>query len=541
MAGRGPLHCLLLVLLVTYAAASPKTSRKPGRCPPAPKYTCFVTPLPNPCKSNDFNCPGDKKCCLGGCGTSCMKPQSTGSKKPGRCPPVPLRQCRRLNPPDRCQSNDFNCPDNQKCCRGTCGKICVKPFKKRKPGNCPPVRGQCRIANPPDRCESDDYKCPGKQKCCTGICGKNCITPATKKPGRCPPIPEIQCLTINPPDKCRSNDFNCPGRKKCCKGGCGKFCMEPASSKKPGRCPPIPEIQCLMINPPNKCKSNDFNCPGRLKCCQGNCGTACMKPVPSKKPGKCPPIPEIQCLTINPPDKCRSNDFNCPGRKKCCKGGCGKFCMEPASSKKPGRCPPTPLIQCAMINPPDNCKSNDFNCPKNQKCCTGSCGKSCVKPIKEQKPGGCPPVSPFQCDEFPLPDKCKSDDNNCPGDQKCCKGFCGKSCTNPRTEKAGRCPKPPLYTCLLHPLPNPCKSSDYNCSGRKKCCRGGCGSSCMYPVPEKSGCCPKPPAEQCDQYPLPDPCSSLDSNCPGLQKCCPGACGNSCVKPLPLPQDKPEC
>ncbi|KAM9056520.1 elafin [Megaptera novaeangliae] len=45
---------------------------------------------------------------------------------------------------------------------------------------------------------------------------------------------------------------------------------------KPGFCPRL-QIQCASINPPNKCL-RDADCPGRMKCCVGNCGRDCMNP-----------------------------------------------------------------------------------------------------------------------------------------------------------------------------------------------------------------------------------------------------------------------
>ena len=48
--------------------------------------------------------------------------------------------------------------------------------------------------------------------------------------------------------------------------------------------------------------------------------------VPIPKPGKCPPPPNILCVRAE--NKC-SSDRNCPGRQKCCPGGCGTLCRYP--------------------------------------------------------------------------------------------------------------------------------------------------------------------------------------------------------------------
>uniref|UniRef100_F1SDR1 Peptidase inhibitor 3 n=1 Tax=Sus scrofa TaxID=9823 RepID=F1SDR1_PIG len=45
---------------------------------------------------------------------------------------------------------------------------------------------------------------------------------------------------------------------------------------------------------------------------------------------------------------------------------------------KPGSCPRI-LIRCLMVNPPNRCLS-DAQCPGVKKCCEGFCGKACMDP-----------------------------------------------------------------------------------------------------------------------------------------------------------------
>ncbi|NP_998984.1 elafin precursor [Sus scrofa] len=45
---------------------------------------------------------------------------------------------------------------------------------------------------------------------------------------------------------------------------------------------------------------------------------------------------------------------------------------------KPGSCPRI-LIRCLMVNPPNRCLS-DAQCPGVKKCCEGFCGKDCMDP-----------------------------------------------------------------------------------------------------------------------------------------------------------------
>ncbi|KAF0291265.1 Antileukoproteinase [Amphibalanus amphitrite] len=210
------------------------------------------------------------------------------------------------------------------------------------------------------------------------------------KDGHCPPPPVTQCDTYPPPDTCHSDDFNCPGALKCCVGSCGKSCARPVFPPPPDRVKPG---LCPLLTIASPC------------------------PQDGEKDGHCPPPPVTQCDTYPPPDTCHSDDFNCPGALKCCVGSCGKSCARPVfppppdrvkpglcplltiaspcpqDGEKDGHCPPPPVTQCDTYPPPDTCHSDDFNCPGALKCCVGSCGKSCVRPVfppDRVKPGLCP-------------------------------------------------------------------------------------------------------------------------------------------------------
>ncbi|XP_009934923.2 caltrin-like protein 2 [Opisthocomus hoazin] len=39
-------------------------------------------------------------------------------------------------------------------------------------------------------------------------------------------------------------------------------------------CPPV-RITCMMVNPPNKCNT-DQDCPRHTKCCRSYCGRRCI-------------------------------------------------------------------------------------------------------------------------------------------------------------------------------------------------------------------------------------------------------------------------
>ncbi|KFO30249.1 antileukoproteinase [Fukomys damarensis] len=101
----------------------------------------------------------------------------------------------------------------------------------------------------------------------------------SQKAGACPPRKQVVCIRYEKPE-CKS-DWQCPGEKKCCTDYCGIKCLDPvdiskSGRKKPGKCP-VTNAECLMLNPPNFCEK-DGQCEGKLKCCKGMCGKACIPP-----------------------------------------------------------------------------------------------------------------------------------------------------------------------------------------------------------------------------------------------------------------------
>ncbi|XP_055977903.1 antileukoproteinase-like isoform X2 [Sorex fumeus] len=102
----------------------------------------------------------------------------------------------------------------------------------------------------------------------------------SKKAGKCPPVNSVRCFRYEEP-QCQS-DWQCSGNQKCCQDVCGIKCVDPMelptqARKKPGKCPQV-YGECMMINPPNHCET-DSQCQGKLKCCKGMCGKACVNPV----------------------------------------------------------------------------------------------------------------------------------------------------------------------------------------------------------------------------------------------------------------------
>ncbi|XP_056419672.1 WAP four-disulfide core domain protein 3-like isoform X2 [Hyla sarda] len=150
-------------------------------------------------------------------------------------------------------------------------------------------------------------------------------------------------------------------------------------------------------------------------------------------------------------------------------------------SVKPGTCP-LPITRCAATLK-GNC-TTDSDCSGNLKCCTPVCTPTCTRPLPEKiKPGNCPVVNALIGCSIPGPKPGCFIDENCPGDQKCCKPICSWTCTKPVKDKGkpGKCPVVNTFVPCSTPAPKPLCRSDQNCSGKKKCCNYGCQIMCTDP------------------------------------------------------------
>ncbi|XP_028309473.1 uncharacterized protein LOC114467413 isoform X3 [Gouania willdenowi] len=548
---------------------------KPGHCP---KFV--LAPYFKPCAdkcSNDYDCAYNEKCCYHGCGRLCVAITPINPRvKPGDCPnSVPSQYFKPCA--DQC-SNDYDCAYNEKCCLQGCGRTCVAINRQNpgvKPGDCPKFLLAPYVKPCADQC-SNDYNCAFNEKCCLQGCGRKCvpITPTTPvtptqygvKPGDCPN--SVPSQYFKPcADQC-SNDYDCAFNEKCCLQGCGRKCVPitpttpvtPTQYRvKPGDCPN--SVPSQYFKPCADQCSNDYDCAFNEKCCLQGCGRKCVPITPTTpvtptqyrvKPGDCPKF--LLAPYVKPcADQC-SNDYNCAFNEKCCLQGCGRKCVPitpttpvtPTQYRdKPGDCPK--FVLAPYFKPcADKC-SNDYDCAFNEKCCLQGCGRMCVAINPGVKPGDCPNSVPSQYFK-PCADQC-SNDYDCAFNKKCCSQGCGRKCvpitpTTPVTPtqyrvKPGDCPK-----FLLAPYVKPCAdqcSNDYNCAFNEKCCLQGCGRKCVPITPTtpvtptqyrvKPGDCPKfllapyvkPCADQC----------SNDYNCAFNEKCCLEGCGRKCVPITP--------
>ncbi|XP_028402030.1 uncharacterized protein LOC114524971 [Dendronephthya gigantea] len=123
----------------------------------------------------------------------------------------------------------------------------------------------------------------------------------------------------------------------------------------------------------------------------------CLTPVTSQekkncKPGRCPAFKggRICPEQFEIDDECH-DDFECTGNKKCCSDGCQLKCLAPSSVDtepkpndleqycKPGECPLFAIRDdCPHFwELQDDCYF-DFQCPKDQKCCSDGCELRCM-------------------------------------------------------------------------------------------------------------------------------------------------------------------
>ncbi|XP_075929276.1 uncharacterized protein LOC116950820 isoform X2 [Petromyzon marinus] len=294
------------------------------------------------------------------------------------------------------------------------------------------------------------------------------------------------------------------------------------------------------------------------------------------KPGSCPTLPPD---TVGTCDEACTVDESCPGEQKCCSNGCGHSCVQPEDlilkdaelvPVKPGSCPTLPPDTVGTC---DEACTDDDSCPGEQKCCSNGCGHSCVdpqvlrpsgltlpvlKPIQVEpvavKPGSCPTLPP---DTMGTCDEACTDDDSCPGEQKCCSNGCGHSCVDPQVLGPSGLTLPVLKPIQVEPgrvkpevRPGCCREpdpfhiqyciwkndrcrGDGECPGVQKCCPHSCGNRCedVKPGKPKPGECPFVYTSLIRCAFRPPQCSE-DWQCPGEQKCCNTGCVTACRKPV---------
>ncbi|XP_043352018.1 papilin-like [Dermochelys coriacea] len=414
--------------------------------------------------SDDTQCSMDEKCCTIGCHRKCTKAEPAS---PGICPKrkvlQPFAPCN-----NKCAS-DRSCPGEQKCCFTGCGLDCVppqagalstalpptqsgegwdwtkqtqegssatgKPWTPRKRGTCPPNLFRCLYTEPP-LC-LNDTDCRERQKCCYNMCQFRCMDPEEEKPGICPA--EAPAGVLDPCFFRCSVDKDCLGSEKCCILSCGAACLEPRQDvcqlpAQAGLCD-VYSFRYFYNASARRCE------PFSFRGCRGNannfktkaeCVQACAG---HEKPGECPAVEQGPAGACE--ERCRRDD-DCPGSQKCCGNGCGSECSSVTPEVRPGVCPALPRGAVGACD--ERCRS-DSDCPGAQKCCSNGCGLACmaVALIPEVKPGVCSAQAPADS-LSPCFFRCTKDDD-CPGQEKCCRLSCGTACLEPKHGKKQPLPR----------------------------------------------------------------------------------------------------
>ncbi|KAM5135269.1 uncharacterized protein ACMZJ9_017875 [Mantella aurantiaca] len=202
-------------------------AQKPGKCPQERYYIKASDPdiVHNICKNNDFNCPDNMKCCSDNGHKMCKPP---AQDRPGQCPTFDSAFASTTKCNDNCTS-DSECPGNFKCCFKSCGKTCVPTLSDiGKPSTGAEItKGFCqqealyRCVNK-ERFYCDENSCTDGYKCCPFICRKECRKPVAVKDGVCPA--SATCPPEAENTSCTS-DYDCKTLHKCCATTCGQKCV----------------------------------------------------------------------------------------------------------------------------------------------------------------------------------------------------------------------------------------------------------------------------------------------------------------------------
>ncbi|KAB1262795.1 WAP four-disulfide core domain protein 3 [Camelus dromedarius] len=209
-----------------------------------------------------------------------------------------------------------------------------------KEGECPPDKNPCK-----ELCQGDE-SCPAGQKCCSTGCGRLCQggIPEGRK-GDCPRVAQKQSCV----KRCVTDEM-CPGVKKCCTFGCSRSCVIPIPKQKLAKPAQFRylrgghkgHIKNVFSYLQQKVNRTGFLLSHIRRSPDGGTGAGVVAPqwelgvigadrsvsipvpvYPAGRGGDCPNILVGLCIV-----SCRV-DENCQAGEKCCKSGCGRFCVPP--------------------------------------------------------------------------------------------------------------------------------------------------------------------------------------------------------------------
>ncbi|XP_067130970.1 uncharacterized protein [Centruroides vittatus] len=349
--------------------------------------------------------------------------------------------------------NDFDCPDNAKCCPSQlCGnRICINFKPSRLPTMCEYLRdmgtkleeekiGPGILAIPIPGCRPDGtYE--------SIQCDRS---------GQCWCVDDFGVEIMNTRAVSRSNvDCNQARSQRPCLGFVCRLGCDYGFVLDDKGCP-----LCECRNPCKnvKCPENNICQFYEVKCASNWCPPLpqCV-PYEKARPTfpECPVGSPMVYEDTNLPVICdpKSNYQLCPLDHICTVN----------QPNEAGVCCPNAELGTNFLNSSDDILSSDTK----------------SSPTELIKLGACPNVQSWESEI--CSDECKTD-KDCTGPQKCCKNACGAYiCRDPvgMTGKPGQCPY--LVPVNSESCDYEC-SSDYDCDDTQKCCSNGCGTQCLYPI-----------------------------------------------------------
>ncbi|XP_005106735.1 zonadhesin-like [Aplysia californica] len=324
-------------------------------------------------------CPSGSVCVDDGKdGGTCCLGQPTYDR-PGSCPVNDLDACA-----GRSCDSDGECPGQEKCCDGDCGRRCIKPVHVTSCDNiCPDGLVCAATSRPKTDCPENDcepvHKCvppPGDaQTCGNAQCraGFKCESyqPPCPPPS-CPPFsesadcvmpncPPLHMCTDLRPQSCRELQCSDGTRCKMIKDKCapGKLCRK----TKKAECVPVCSRECWGARKcklVSKCPSDGGECEHQQRCVSAR--------VP---PGTCPQCkPGTECALRKRCRKCKPHHVCVLSQGVCPHLPARKLGPESATCKR------------EMERSPYLCVA-DTDCKKRQKCCTSVCERQICMAAQE--------------------------------------------------------------------------------------------------------------------------------------------------------------
>lgn len=420
------------------------------------------------------------------------------------------------------------------------------------------------------------YQCAKKMICVVERSPSPTSTPSSRASPRI--TPQQEC-SFRPFQTCKErcegghqlmSKFRCPDFKKCCRA---PSCNSQANQTCRQQC----GIDLTTDN---------FFCPGSMKCCINSSPTSSIapnrSPTPSPKPvPNCASRPLQSCLENCGSDRPFVPGFKCPGNRACCRAvGCtsdsnricqqrdcgpaleipffycsnGEKCcarpsLSPMATMSSSPTPSRTLLPDCYSHPAQSCEQNcdqghleqaGFICEGIKKCCRAV---SCTSDANQV------------CQVQPCAAGLSTNNFYCPNNRKCCvrpsptPSKTVSSSPVPSRTPAPDCTSRPLQSCLQNCDPDRPVVPGFKCPGNRNCCRApictsdinricqqqACGPSVDRPTfycSNGENCCARPsPSATRTASPSPIPSRTPLTNCSSLPY---QSCKQNCEQGRPV-------